>query len=71
MAQLKCHGLKLWWPFWADLPHVHFANCIMPDLLHQLHKGLFKMHIMEWVDKLMEEDEMDRWFEAMPHMKDL
>jgi hypothetical protein len=71
MAQLKHAGLKPWWPFWADLPHVHFANSITPDLLHQLHKGLFKTHVMGWLDKLMEDDEMDARFMAMPRAKDL
>jgi hypothetical protein len=71
MAQLKRCGLKPWWPFWANLPHVHFANCITPDLLHQLHKGLFKTHIMGWVDELMDEAEMDARFMSMPRAKDL
>jgi hypothetical protein len=71
MTQLKRQGLKPWWPFWADLPHVNFANCITPDLLHQLHKGLFKTHVMDWVDELMDEDEMDARFKAMPRAKDL
>lgn len=71
MAQLKRHGLKPWWPFWAELPHVHFANCITPDLLHQLHKGLFMTHVMGWVDELMDKDEMDARFKSMPRAKDL
>lgn len=42
MAQLKRHGLKPWWPFWADLPYVNISSSITPDLLHQIHKGGFR-----------------------------
>jgi hypothetical protein len=59
MAELHWHGLKPWWPFWADLLHVNIAACITPDMLHQLHKGLFKTHVMSWIEELMDEGDLD------------
>lgn len=75
-AELKRHGLKPWWPFWADLPHVNISSSLTPDLLHQLHKGLFKTHMMGWTDQLMGggkkgTGKLDSRFKAMPRAKDL
>ncbi|KAG8792140.1 hypothetical protein FRC12_007023 [Ceratobasidium sp. 428] len=60
-------GLKLkpWWPWWANLPGAEFAECITPDLLHQLHKGLFKGHVMRWVQRTVGKKRIDKRFTAM------
>ncbi|QRV96407.1 hypothetical protein RhiJN_24425 [Ceratobasidium sp. AG-Ba] len=57
--------LKPWWPWWAGLPYVNFHASIVPDLLHQLHQGLFKSHILSWAYRLMQDGPADRRFMAM------
>ncbi|KAM5539179.1 hypothetical protein V8D89_007052 [Ganoderma adspersum] len=66
--QFKDLGLRLIEPFWKDLPHCDIFACIMPDLLHQLHKGVFKDHTVSWATACLEggADEVDRRFKAMP-----
>lgn len=60
-------------PFWIDLPHSDIFTCITPDILHQLHKGMFKDHIVKWTTACIvgKDKELDRRFIAMPHHPDI
>ncbi|KAH9481130.1 hypothetical protein JR316_0005650 [Psilocybe cubensis] len=65
----KKYNLRLVDPFWRDLPFCDIFEAIMPDLLHQLHKGIFKDHICNWAGQALEiatgPGEMDERFKAM------
>ncbi|KAJ7737447.1 hypothetical protein DFH07DRAFT_753069 [Mycena maculata] len=57
-------------PFWADFPHCDIFSCFTPDLLHELHNGVFGDHIVKWSTKAItgEDGEVDQRFRAMtPH----
>ncbi|KAG8978585.1 hypothetical protein FRB93_010952 [Tulasnella sp. JGI-2019a] len=53
-------------PFWADLPHANIFSCFQPDLLHQIHKGVFKHHVFSWCQKLTGKAAIDQCYKSMP-----
>ena len=52
-------------PFWKDLPFTDIFACITPDILHQLHKGIFHNHLVQWCLAVLSEKEMDVRFQAV------
>ncbi|KAJ4484458.1 hypothetical protein C8R41DRAFT_921708 [Lentinula lateritia] len=55
-------------PFWKDLPLCHIFESMTPDLLHQMHKGVFADHVSSWTKKSIVNggEEIDARFRVMP-----
>ncbi|QRV92934.1 hypothetical protein RhiJN_20952 [Ceratobasidium sp. AG-Ba] len=63
-SQLDRSGLKPVWPWWAILDDVNLSTCMTPDLLHQLYQGLFKTHLVRWMQYIIGVKALDNRFAA-------
>ncbi|KAG8694994.1 hypothetical protein FRC08_008125 [Ceratobasidium sp. 394] len=53
-------------PFWEQHPYVDVGCLLMPDLLHQLHKGVLKDHLTKWVSHILTKQTVDERHTTMP-----
>ncbi|EJD45508.1 hypothetical protein AURDEDRAFT_64485, partial [Auricularia subglabra TFB-10046 SS5] len=63
----KEYGLKdVPEPFWASLPHSDIFRTFTPDMLHELHKGVFGDHVLKWCLSVLGADEFDHRLKCLP-----
>ncbi|KAG9094384.1 hypothetical protein FRC06_010865 [Ceratobasidium sp. 370] len=70
-ATIEVLGIRPTRPFWADLPYADISNCVAPDILHQLHKGVFGDHVVKWCTAILGAKEVDRRTKGMPRFQKL
>lgn len=52
---------------WEDLLYCNIYTAITSNLLYQIHKGIFKDHLVEWEKNIVSKTELDQCFKAVPH----
>ncbi|KDN35600.1 hypothetical protein RSAG8_11462, partial [Rhizoctonia solani AG-8 WAC10335] len=59
-------GLHDRWPWWNRHTHLDIATMHSPDLLHQIHKGVFKDHLAKWLVSELGAPTIDIRYQIMP-----
>ncbi|KAI5981799.1 hypothetical protein EDC04DRAFT_2874740 [Pisolithus marmoratus] len=63
---MKAIGLcPVYPPFWVNLLHSDIFQAFTPNLLHQLHKAVFKEHPVKWCVAIIDNEEIDAHFKCM------
>jgi hypothetical protein len=58
-------GIKpVYHPFWSRLPYVDIFQSISPDILHQLHQGVFK-HLLKWLTDVYSPAELNARYQRL------
>ncbi|KDN34370.1 hypothetical protein RSAG8_12536, partial [Rhizoctonia solani AG-8 WAC10335] len=60
------YGLVPTRPFWECDPNVDIGSFLTPDLLHQVHKGVMKDHLIKWVTEILGKSTVDERYTTMP-----
>ncbi|EUC55341.1 hypothetical protein RSOL_110870, partial [Rhizoctonia solani AG-3 Rhs1AP] len=66
LARFDWLGLTGTNPFWARHDYVDIGSFLTPDLLHQVHKGVMKDHLIKWVTTILGKPIMDERYMTMP-----
>lgn len=61
----EAHIKPIYHPFWERLPYVNIYQAIAPDVLHQLHQGVFK-HLLKWLKGAYGAAEIDARCRRLP-----
>ncbi|KAI6103379.1 hypothetical protein F5141DRAFT_1189786 [Pisolithus sp. B1] len=57
--------------FRKELPFTNIFICLTPDILHQLHKGIFHNHLVQWCLSILGKKEINVCFQAMTQYPNL
>lgn len=68
----KDEGLRhVYPPFWSQMLYNSIFRCFTPDLLHQIHKGVFHDHVYMWCKAIAGDSELDRRIKVLPDHPDI
>ncbi|PBK87099.1 hypothetical protein ARMGADRAFT_939452, partial [Armillaria gallica] len=67
LSYFKAKQNAIFPPFWLILPHSDIFVAFTPDLLHQLHKGVFKDHLVKWCTIIIRAVKVNNAFHMLSH----
>ncbi|QRV84095.1 hypothetical protein RhiJN_12111 [Ceratobasidium sp. AG-Ba] len=60
-------GIRPTMPYWAKLPFATGHSSLVPDMLHQIHNGVFKDHLLGKWKHILGNQTLDERFMGVPH----